>query len=357
VNTHRLLISIATLTILILSACAPAAPAATATPSGPETLTVMTTNSFSISQPVIDAFEKANNAKLVFLKSGATGETLNKAILAKNAPLADVLYGVDASFLSRALAAGIYQPYDSPMLKDIPAEFKLDPTNNALPVDFANVCMVYDKAYFKDHNLPVPQSFEDLLKPEYKGMLVDENPATSSTGLEFMLATIAHFGAEKWLDFWKQLNANGLVVVNDWNTAYYTNFSGSSGKGPQPIVVSYNSDPAAEVIFSKTPLTESPVAAIIAPGTCYRMVEFVGILKGTQHQALAQKWVDFMLGTQFQEDMPLQMYVYPVNPQAKLPDEFIKYAPQPEQPASLPPDEISKNRDAWIQSWTNTVIK
>jgi thiamine transport system substrate-binding protein len=184
-------------------------------------------------------------------------------------------------------------------------------------------------------DLPVPVTLEDLAKPEYKGLLVVENPATSSPGLAFLLATIKHFGATGFLDYWKSLRANGVVVVDGWETAYYTNFSGSSGHGPQALVVSYASSPAAEVVFATSPLTDSPIGSILGPGTCFRQIEFVGILKGTRHLALAKKFVDFMLGQQFQEDMPLQMYVYPVNTVAKLPDVFVKYA-QIRDPAGCP---------------------
>jgi len=196
-----------------------------------------------------------------------------------------------------------------------------------------------------------------LAKPEYKGLLVMENPATSSPGLAFIMASIAHFGAEKYLDYWKSLRANGLVVVNDWETAYYTNFSGSSGKGAQPMVVSYASSPAAEVVYSKTPLTDAPTGSLLGNGMCFRQIEFIGVLKGTKNQAVAEKFVDFMLSKSFQEDMPLQMYVYPVLQGAKLPDEFVKYAQVPAQPQTLDPAVIAKNRDQWIQDWTKTVVQ
>jgi thiamine transport system substrate-binding protein len=304
----------------------------------------------------VTAFEKANNVKVVFLKSGDAGAALNKAILTKDAPLADVFYGVDNTFLSRALDSGIYMPYASPVLAQIPAQFKLDPQNRALPVDYGDVCLNYDKAYFILHNLPIPATLEDLAKPAYKNMLVMENPATSSPGLAFLLATIKHFGANGYLDYWKLLRANGLVVVDGWETAYYTNFSGSSGHGPQPLVVSYASSPAAEVVYATTPLTDSPIGSINGPGTCFRQIEFVGILKGTRQPGLARKFVDFMLGQQFQEDMPLQMYVYPVNTTAKLPDVFVKYNQIPAQPAALDPAVIASNRDQWIQAWTQAVL-
>ena len=335
------------LSLALLSACSPA---------GPVSLTIMTHDSFAASQSVITAFEQANNVKLVFLKSGDAGVALNKAILTKDAPLADVFYGVDNTFLSRALEAGIYVPYASPLLAIIPTSFQLDPSGQALPVDYGDICINYDKAYFSMHNLTVPVSLEDLLKPEYKDLLVVENPATSSPGLGFLLATIKHFGPQGYLDYWASLRSNGVVVVDGWETAYYTNFSGSSGHGPQPLVVSYASSPAAEVVFATTPLTTSPIASILGPDTCFRQIEFVGILKGTRHLALAQKFVDFMLGKQFQEDMPLQMYVYPVNPDASLPSEFIQYAQVPQQPVTLDPSVISTNREQWIASWTAAVL-
>jgi thiamine transport system substrate-binding protein len=335
--------------LLALAACSPK-------PSRPQTLVVMTHDSFAVSEEIVKVFAQANNAQVTFVKSGDAGAALNKAILSKNAPLADVFYGVDNTFLTRALGGDIYEPYDSPALKNVPAEFQLDPTHRALPVDYGDVCINYEKAYFASHNLPVPQTLEDLLKPEYSGLLVVENPATSSPGLAFLLATIKHFGDPGYVDYWKQLRANGLVVADGWETAYYTDFSGSSGKGPQPMVVSYGTSPAAEVMFAQTPPADSPTASILGPDTCFRQIEFVGILKGTQHRSLAEKFVDFMLSAKFQADMPAQMFVFPVVPDISLPDAFEKYAQIPTQPATLSPDDISKDRDAWIQAWTEAVL-
>jgi thiamine transport system substrate-binding protein len=186
---------------------------------------------------------------------------------------------------------------------------------------------------------------------------VTENPALSSPGLAFLLATIKHFGESGYIDYWKDLRQNGLQVVNDWEQAYYTNFSGSSGKGPQPMVVSYGTSPAAEVMFAQTPPPDSPIGSVLGPDTCFRQIEFVGILKGTKQKALAQQFVDFMLSKQFQADMPGQMFVFPVLPGVELPEAFTKYAQELAQPATLPPDVIAKNRDAWIKAWTEAVLK
>jgi thiamine transport system substrate-binding protein len=337
---------------VLLSSCA-----TTPATSGPQTLTVMTHDSFSATDKIVAAFEAAHNAKVVFIKAGDAGTALNKAILSKDKPLADVFYGVDNTFLTRALTEGIYEPYASPLLADIPDAFKLDPQNRALPVDYGDVCLNYDRAYFAQHKLTPPQSLEDLLKPEYKSLLVVEDPGASSPGLAFLLTTVGHFGPNGFLDYWKGLVQNGVLVVNDWETAYNTQFSGSSGHGPRPIVVSYNSSPAFEVVNAPTPPAEPPTVAIVGDDTCFRQVEFVGILKGTSHRALAEAWVDFMLSKSFQEDMPLQMYVFPVNTQASVGDAFARLMAIPTKTANVPADQIAANRDNWIKAWREVALR
>ncbi len=343
--------------VALLLAIAVVLLAACQTPREPQVLKVMTHDSFDVSAEVLSAFESENNVQVQIIKSGDTGTALNKAILSKDNPLADVFYGVDNTFLSRALEEDIFEPYHSPLLGKILEDVKLDPQNRALPVDYGDVCLNYDKAYFQEHNLNPPQSFEDLLKPEYKGLLVVQNPATSSPGLAFLLTTIGNFGPEGYLDFWRGLVENDLLVVNDWETAYYTEFSGSSGKGPRPIVVSYNSSPVFEVIYAETPLDEPPTAAIVSGKTCFRQVEFVGILKGTKNRKLAEKWIDFMLSPLFQEDMPLKMFVFPVNIEAQLDEVFVKYLAIPEVTAFVSPQDIATYRESWLQEWTEAVLR
>jgi len=355
-KSYRILLGL--LILALISACTKQpAPTASPSPSGPRTLRVMTHDSFSISEGVLAQFENENNTKVQFLKSGDTGTALNKAILSKDNPLADVFYGVDNTFLSRALDEGIFIPYASPRLSDIPDAFKLDAQNRALPVDYGDVCLNFDRAYLTVHNLLPPQSLDDLLKPEYKGLLVVQNPATSSPGLAFLLATIGVKGDPGYLDYWKGLVGNDVLVVNDWETAYYTEFSGSSGKGPRPLVVSYNSSPVFELIYAGTPLEEPPTKAVVADDTCFRQIEFVGILQGSQNQDLAEKWVDFMLSTAFQEDLPMQMFVFPVNPAAKLDKAFANYLQTPGKTAQVSPQEIAANREEWLKAWTEAVLR
>jgi len=315
----------------------------------------MTHDSFAISEAVLAAFQEEHGIEVQFLQAGDTGTAVNKAALSKEKPLADVFYGVDNTFLSRALHEDIFEPYQSPLLEDIPDEFELDPQHRALPVDFGDVCLNYQVSYFDENNLAPPETLEDLLKPEYAGLLVVENPATSSPGLAFLFATIGHFGEEGYLDFWAGLVENDLKVVNDWETAYYSEFSQWGGQ--HPIVVSYGSSPPFEMIFAEEEIDSPPTAAVIGPGSCFRQIEFVGILKGTKNRDLAEKWIDFMLSPVFQEDIPLQMYVFPVNPNTNLDATFKQYLALPEKPAFVSPEDIANSREKWIKDWTEAVLR
>ncbi len=331
---------------------------ATATKSGEKSdLKIMTHDSFAVSESVILQFEEQNNVKVVFLKSGDAGSLLNRAILTSTNPEADVLYGIDNTYLSRALDSDLFEVYQSQYLTNISGQLVLDPGYHVTPIDYGDVCINYDRQYFISHELEVPRDLNVLTQAAYKDMLVVENPATSSPGLAFLLTTISRFGEDGYLEYWRNLKSNGVVVVNDWSTAYYTNFSASSGKGAQPMVVSYNTSPAAEVYFAVNPMTESPTAAITTPSTCFRQIEFAAILKGTRQKDLAEKFIDFMIRKSFQEDIPLQMFMFPVLSGASLPQVFKEYVSIAEQPASLTPDLISKNRDRWIQDWTEAVLR
>jgi thiamine transport system substrate-binding protein len=319
---------------------------------------VMTHDSFSISKEALAQFEQQCNCRVEFLKSGDAGLALNKAILSKGNLLADVFYGVDNTFLSRALKEDICEPYASPALSGIPDDLKLDPDNRMLPVDFGYVTLNYDKAYFTDNDIPLPQTLRDLVNPAYKGLLVVENPATSSPGLAFLLATIAVFGEEgdyTYLDFWRDLRKNDVLVTDGWESAYYESFSRSSG-GDRPLVVSYATSPAAEVFFADPAPAESPTGNIIPDGQSFRQVEFVCVLKGAEQPELARRWVDFMLGETFQADVPLQMWVYPARAGTPLPDVFVKYAEAPAQTAQISPEQIEANRERWLQDWTDAVL-
>ncbi|HZQ10720.1 MAG TPA: thiamine ABC transporter substrate-binding protein, partial [Anaerolineae bacterium] len=335
-------------------------PATTPTAAPEETgaapLVIVSHDSFAVSDDVLKEFETANNANVQILKSGDAGAALNKAILAGTSnPLGDVFFGVDNTFLSRALKADLFEPYKPNGAEVIPAAYQLDPQFRMTPIDYGDVCLNYDKAWFKSKNIAPPQTLDDLIKPEYKSLLVVENPATSSPGLAFLLATIGTYGQDKYLDYWTKLRANDVAVSDGWEDAY-NNQSTWSGKGNRPIVVSYATSPAAEVYFSQGKYTEPPTGNVLGDGACFRQIEFAGVFKNAKQPDLARKLIDFMLSKRFQEDIPLQMFVFPVNPNAQLPD-FYKFAQTPQHPAQVSPETIDANRDNWIKAWTQTVLR
>jgi thiamine transport system substrate-binding protein len=262
---------------------------------------------------------------------------------------------VDNTFLSRALEADIFETYSSPALASIPDELELDSEHRLLPVDYGDVCLNYDKAWFDERGIAPPTSLEDLTNAEYKGLLVVENPATSSPGLAFLLATIGHFGEDGWLDYWTALRDNDVLVSSGWEDAYYGQ-STWAGDGDRPIVVSYATSPAAEVYFSAEAMEEPPTGNVLGSGSCFRQIEFIGILSGAQNRDLAENLVDFMLSKRFQEDIPLQMFVFPVHEGASLPD-FYRWAERPSQPAEVSASAIQSNRETWIRQWTETVLR
>ncbi len=322
---------------------------------GVQEITLMTHDSFSVSAGVIALFEKAHNAKVVFLKAGDAGEALNKAILSRNNPLADLFYGVDNTFLSRALAADMFIPRPSLHLSDVDDSLELDPSHALVPVDFGDVCLNYDRAWFKIHDIQPPTMLDDLVKPQYKGLLVVENPATSSPGLAFLLATISRFGEDGYLNFWKQLKFNDVLITSGWKEAYWGKFSAASD-GDRPLVVSYASSPAAEVFYAKEKPAQSPTGVVIGHGSAFRQIEFAGILKGTDQEALAGELLDFLLSPSFQADIPLQMFVFPANNKAVLPEVFQKHASITQEPATLSSDLIQSRRDLWLGQWTELML-
>lgn len=325
--------------------------------SGPTTpptteLVLLTHDSFAVSDEVLAEFTAQTGATVKVLRAGDAGAMVNQAILTKDNPIADVLFGVDNTFLTRALDADIFEPYRAVGLEAVPPALQLDARQRVTPIDYGDVCLNYDKAAYGPGTTP-PQTLEDLAKPAYHGQLVVEDPASSSPGLAFMLATIAHFGENgtyTWRDYWADLRDNDLLVVSGWEEAYYGSFSGGSGEGDRPIVVSYATSPAAEVFFADPQPDEAPTGVVTAG--CFRQVEFAGVLVGTKKPELARKLVDFMLTARFQGDIPLNMFVFPAVPSTPLADVFTQNAASVAEPLTMPPDQIGANRERWIGEWS-----
>lgn len=278
--------------LLLIAGCNPVADLSS--PPGapaPRTLIVASHDSFSISEEVLAEFQTETSIEVQFLGLGDAGEALNKLILSKDAPLADVFFGVDNTFLSRALDADIFVPYPSPLLAQIPDEYELDPEHRLLPVDYGFVNLNADRGWFAEKGLAIPATLEELAQPEYKGLLVVENPASSSPGLAFLLATIAHFGEEGYLDYWQALRDNDVLVTDGWSEAYFEHFTVGGG-GDRPLVVSYSTSPPADVLFAGDGRTEPASVNVNPPGGTFRQIEFVGIVAGTAQMEAAQQFVE-----------------------------------------------------------------
>lgn len=319
-------------------------------------LTIMTHDSFSMSKSVLEEFKKAVGADITILRSGDAGQALNKAILSGNNPMADLFFGVDNTFIGRALDNDLFIAYTPKGIEDIDASLLLDGKNCLIPVDFGDVCLNYDIKWFKEKNIAPPAGLEDLVRPEYRDLTVVQNPATSSPGLAFLLATISRFGENEYIPFWQKLKTNGVMVVNGWQEAYRGQFTAAS-KGDRPIVVSYASSPAAEVFYAEKKADTAPTGVVIGNKSAFRQIEFAGILKNSANTDLAKKAMDFLLSKKFQEDIPLQMFVFPANTKATLPEVFLKHTKITDTPASLPPDKINQNRDKWIREWSETLLR
>lgn len=329
----------------------PAVGSTTTTPPEevPDSLTLVTHDSFAGTAEesgVFDAFTTETGIEVDIVAAGDAGSMVNQAVLTKDNPLGDVLFGVDDTFLSRALEEGIFESYEAEGIDKVDPDLA-DSGNQVTPIDFGDVCINYDKEWFEAGDIAVPTTLEDLTTPRYGANLTVEHPATSSPGLAFMLATIDHFGEGGWLDFWADLRDAGVTVVSDWDSAYYGEFTRYGGDSP--MVVSYASSPPAEVIFAEEPLDAAPTGVIEAG--CYRQVEYAGVLSGTEYPEVAGTLIDFMLSVDFQETIPLNWFVFPVNEDAALPQEFVDYTVVPDDSVRFATDRIAESRDRWVGEW------
>ncbi|MFK4147449.1 thiamine ABC transporter substrate binding subunit [Streptomyces sp. NPDC004065] len=346
--------------LVTLSACGSTQGKGDSSPAASRTVTLVSHDSWAASKSVVADFEKSSGYKVRVLKDGDAGQAVNKAVLTKDNPQGDVFFGVDNTLLSRALDNGLFQPYEAKGLDAVGAAYRLDKDKHRVtPVDYGDICVNYDKKYFADHKLTPPSSFDDLVKPEYKNLLVTENAATSSPGLGFLLGSAARYGDDGWPEYWKKLKANGVKVVDGWEQAYNEEFSGSAGgrkaKGDRPLVVSYASSPPAEVVYADPRPKTAPTG--VAAGTCFRQIEFAGLLSNARNAEGGKAFLDFLISRKFQQDMPLNMFVYPVTDKAAVPAEFTRFGPPAEHPETMAPDRIAAHRDQWVKSWTSLVLK
>jgi thiamine transport system substrate-binding protein len=319
--------------------------------AAPDELRVMVHSSFSLPKPMLAQFETQSKVKLSIIKGGDAGEMLNKLILTRAQPVADVVFGIDNALVLKAQAAQVIEPFPNASLHG-PAPLALG--HGVVPVDYGYVNLNYDKAWVAKSGVPLPKSLDDLTQAAYRDWLLVQNPATSSPGYAFLLATIAGLGEEKAFDWWAKMRANGLKVTKGWSEAYYTDFSRNGGK--YPVVVSYATSPAAEVFYSKDKLTESPTGNLFVKGGVFRQVEGVALVKGGGQREAAAKFIEFLRSAPVQEALQTSMWMFPAEARTPRP-EVMRHGPEPTAYDSLSADVIADKGAQWVSRWTQVVLK
>jgi len=334
-------------------------------PSPPTPLRVMTHSSFDLPKPLLARFEQEAHVKLQLIQGGDAGEMLNKLILSQAAPVADVVYGIDNTLLPRAVASGILAPFPQAAgsVAQRPALARMADTagpdggvGGLVPINYGYVNLNIDKAWFAQKGLALPKSLQDLSSPAYRDLLVVPNPATSSPGQAFMLATVAGLGEQAAFDWWSRMRANGVKVVKGWSEAYYTEFSRNGGS--RPIVVSYATSPAAEVFYSKEKISASPTANVFLPGAVFRQVEGAALLKGTSPaaQAAGVKFIEFLRSSPVQQALQTRLWMYPAEPGTPR-DAVLQHAQEPTHFEGVPLQVLTAQAGIWQRRWTQVVLK
>jgi thiamine transport system substrate-binding protein len=306
---------------------------------------LVTHESFTLPDEVVAAFEEESGYELVIRAAGDGGTLTNKLVLTAGNPTGDVAFGVDNTFASRALEAGVFAGHEFDLPDGVEDYVLPSDTEHALtPVDNGNVCVNVDDTWFAEKGLTPPQTFADLADPAYEGLFALPSAVTSSVGLAFLLATIDEYG-DAWPDYWADLVDNDVQLTSGWSEAYQGDFTQGGGKGDRPIVLSYDSSPA----FTVDGLGGTNTSALL--DTCFEQVEYAGVLAGADNPEGAEALVEFLVGPEVQAALPDSMYVFPVVEGTELPKEWARFAVQPTDPHVVDPDQIAANRDDWLSEW------
>ena len=351
VRPIRLVIAVLCVGLLGLTACSSGGgTSGTGASTSSSTVRLLTHESFVVSERLIADLTAQTGITLEIITAGDAGSMVAGAILAAGAPTADAIFGIDNTLISRAVDAGVLEPYTATDAAEIRPSLQGDTAGGLVtPIDYGDVCVNIDNAWFADKGIRAPATLADLTKPEYQDLLVVEDPATSSPGLAFLLATIAEYG-DAWPDYWTSLQANGVKVAASWTEAYTGQFTAGGGNGPRPLVVSYATSPPAEIVYAADPKPAAPSTSAMTSG-CYRQVEYAGVLKGAANPAGARQVVDWLLSEPVQADVPLSMFVFPAREGTPLPEVFTRFAAEVPSPLQLDPAVVAANLPAWLAAW------
>jgi thiamine transport system substrate-binding protein len=289
-----------------------------------------------------EMFTRKYGIKVSLISAGDSGQVLQRAILEKNAPKADIIIGIDDNLIQRALKENILQSYRSPAVDNVPEALHFDKTYHVTPYDYGFFAFIFDTA----SSLPKPKSLSELTDPIYKKSIIIMDPRTSSPGIGLLHWTISRFGND-YLDYWERLKPSLLTVTDGWSNGY-----GLFTAGEAPMVLSYTTSPAYHVEYENSDRYE----ALIFEEGHYMQIEGAGILQGAQNPEEAKLFIDFLLSPSVQELIPLTNWMYPAAADTKLPESF-SYAPEPPSAVSLHPDDVSRNLDIRLKAWTETMSR
>jgi thiamine transport system substrate-binding protein len=319
--------------------------------TGAAHVVLVTHESFVLPKKLITQFETDSGYDLVIRAAGDAGALTNKLVLTRDAPTGDVAFGVDNTFGSRAIDESVFVPYDAELPPGAQPDVLPGDDNRLLtPIDSGSVCVNVDDTWFAAHRVKPPRTLEDLTRPAYRDLFVLPGATTSSPGLAFLLATIAEYG-DGWPDYWQRLMDNGAELTSGWSDAYEVDFTQGGGNGRRPIVLSYDSSPA----FTVDGHGGTTTSALL--DTCFRQVEYAGVLNGAANPPGARAFVDFLLSKPVQEALPESMYVFPIDVTVGLPPDWSKFAKQPGDPYTVDPAEIAAHRDEWLREWSDVTSR
>ncbi len=304
-----------------------------------ETLTVYTYEGFPADYgpgPAIKtAFEADCGCTLNWVTAGDGVALLNRLKLEGENSSADVVLGLDTNLTAEARATKLFEPHGiTPSGLAIPTPWTDD---QFLPYDFAHFAVVYDRSKIANP----PKSLADLVDGPAAEKIVLEDPRTSTPGLGFLLWMKSVYG-DKAPAAWAKLKSRVLTVAPGWTEAY-----GLFTKGEAPLVLSYTTSPAYHIIAEKVDRYQ---AANFSEGH-YLQIEVAGLTKSSKHKELAKKFLAFMLTPKFQDAIPTGNWMMPAAATtAPLPDAFNALV-KPAKTFLYSPEEVAKNRKAWIEEW------
>lgn len=299
---------------------------------------------------IVERFEENHGVELVFVSPGGAGSTLSRLVteLDTGGTDADVFLGLADTSLARALDHNVFEPYDPALLSnlsDIPEDILVDNTGHTLPFDYGYIALVYHPE--RIGSIALPESLEELTDPRFENKIIMMD-ASSSTGQAFLMWTIAEFGEDGYLDYWRRLKPNLLTVTNSWSTGYQMFENGEA-----PIILSYATDRVVAAVYGGEPEHE----ILLPQGQAYRQVELMGIVKGTDQRELAHAFIDYVLSPEVQTLLPTANLMYPANPKAELPAVFSDNMVVPENPVILDPQLVDKNLDRWLRDWSRVITE